>query len=440
MSKEITIYFNTIFWTSIKWNIIHRYVTRIKSRIYKASISSNQKKLRYLQSQIIFSLSTQLLILNHLLYKHHLSIRLFADLEKIDLIRNLLPQPNIYNKDKVSYHTIYTQHAKYLQYGFVLESEWYAKYDLQEVNYNFCSINRTSTEYIKNNFTLKKDTLSLIQYNFNHYLQENTLQKICQNIDYNYKTKQDASHNLYIYNKLNEFLESGKHHPVYQLLYSIVIYRLILETQYLYKYRNHIINTYSGDKAVYYAWNFQLTICCVHKISLNRWQQYFNLVINNNYSVKLSGKYSSNFTIGLGINNLLIEQSSRYSQNLIVKPNAYSQYMLLNRTKSIIKTSYHIKTYSLLLELNNIIKEWTQYFRGSKRRKTFILLDYLIHLQIKKWVFKHSSQQKKTLKTRFFVPDQYYVMYRQKVYKSRWILYDYINSQMIILLQLHWLI
>lgn len=435
MSKEIIIYFNTIFWTSIKWNIIHRYVTRIKSGIYKASILKNQKKLRDLQSQIIFSLSTQLLILNHLLYKHQLSIRLFADLEKIDLIRGLLPKSKVYTYSKLSYYTIYAQQAKCLQYGFALESEWYAQYDVREINYNFCNINRHSTKYIRNHFALKKVTLSLAHYNFDQYLQENTLYKIfhklyCyQKIQQKTPTAFNADHNLLLVEKYN---------PVCQLLYSIIIYRIILEVGYLYRYQNNIIHAYPKDTAVYYAWNFQLTICNCHTILLNRWRQYFNLVIHNNCSIRLNSQYSSNLYSGLGIHSLCIKQFPRYSAHLTVKPNTYSQYILLNRIKSIIKTSYQIKTYVLLLELNPIIQEWTQYFRDSARRKTFLLLDYLVHLQIKKWVFRHSSLRRKILKNRFFIPNKYFIIYRQKIYKSRWILYDYIKHQMIILLQLHW--
>lgn len=52
---------NTTDWKSIKWNKVHRHVTSLQRRIYRASRNNDRKKVRDLQRQLMRSNSALLI-------------------------------------------------------------------------------------------------------------------------------------------------------------------------------------------------------------------------------------------------------------------------------------------------------------------------------------------------------------------------------------------
>ena len=89
MSKEILLDFNTIFWITIDLKKNYGYVTRLKSRIYKAVINGTHDKVHNLQIKLFYSLSAKLLAMDQILKKKICLLRYMSDLEKLFFIQKI---------------------------------------------------------------------------------------------------------------------------------------------------------------------------------------------------------------------------------------------------------------------------------------------------------------------------------------------------------------
>nr|YP_009294205.1 hypothetical protein Palma_013 [Palmaria palmata]AOM67645.1 hypothetical protein Palma_013 [Palmaria palmata] len=69
MSKEIKIYFNTVFWSSTHKENLYLYISSLKSKIYKSASQNNYSKMYKLQNQLITSPSARIIALNLILEK-----------------------------------------------------------------------------------------------------------------------------------------------------------------------------------------------------------------------------------------------------------------------------------------------------------------------------------------------------------------------------------
>ena len=89
MSKEILLDFNTIFWITIDLKKNYGYVTRLKSRIYKAVINGTHDKVHNLQIKLFYSLSAKLLAMDQILKKKICLLWYMSDLEKLFFIQKI---------------------------------------------------------------------------------------------------------------------------------------------------------------------------------------------------------------------------------------------------------------------------------------------------------------------------------------------------------------
>lgn len=442
MSKEILFDFNTIFWTSIKWYEAYRYITKIKSRIYRASIHQNTKQLHNLQYIIMLSSSTKLLILNYLVSQYVTPINVLTDAERITLIRAIYHKyigSKDYQKLVFKYKT-YIRTIESMQCIVALEPQWYAQYDMRQVNYQYNEANILSAQYLAESFSKTKYNLHVITYHLDSFVRNLNSLYILNRLGKHYNKLTYKFIKNYYDNQSIDQVEYSIQDPLKQLISSIIIYQLILETKYLCMKHSVYIDkkNYLADQVNCFLFGSQLLVYSNHQYILTTWTVYFNEILDNNLDLQSINYSFYNLVTGIIIGEFLVRKISTLSAITIIQPSKLSQYHFLNRIKSIIKTNYTLSTYDLIKVLNPIIHQWRYNFSEINTMKVFITIDYLIYLQIRKSIFQKYKQQKKLSIARCFTYNQLGIYYKTKSYLSKWILYGYKNYQTIILLQLRW--
>jgi hypothetical protein len=146
MSKEILVNFDTILWTSISWEKMYLYITKLKSRIYKASNKKSYSKKCFLQASLISSPAAKIIALcmTNKEYQENYFNQI-SNAEQMYLIQTLeisslqsvhlhsLNQKNINKKEAILHLEIIVSNL----IMFALEPEFNA---VEDQNHNFSSI------------------------------------------------------------------------------------------------------------------------------------------------------------------------------------------------------------------------------------------------------------------------------------------------------------
>ena len=83
MSKEINFNFNTIFWTCVNFRRIDIYVSKLKSRIYKAFREKSFQKLLFLQLQFSESIAVRYFASEILFLENKYLLDIYQDSEYV---------------------------------------------------------------------------------------------------------------------------------------------------------------------------------------------------------------------------------------------------------------------------------------------------------------------------------------------------------------------
>lgn len=83
MSKKLDVYFNMIIWKHTYWYRVNKYISNLRSRIYKASVEKSYKKNYHLQTRLVSSPFAKMLALKKVIdERKEIKINLFLNFIK----------------------------------------------------------------------------------------------------------------------------------------------------------------------------------------------------------------------------------------------------------------------------------------------------------------------------------------------------------------------
>jgi Group II intron, maturase-specific domain/N-terminal domain of reverse transcriptase len=444
MSKEILLNFNTIFWVTINKNKNYSYVTRLKSRIYQASINKEYEKLQKLQLKLLTSFAAKTIVIDYILKTN--SIYFFKnnkDLEKLCIICS------IHNTDQIIYYYlnskqyIFTQELisiieliNYFLLLLILEPQWIARRTFKNIPFivlinpyqlsELFQIQKSKSIFkqiysININYKLFIHDLSknyiLTRFNLEHFFNLK-IQKILSRYLYKENSFKLKISTLYMKNFFTRSsLESYIGLNIFFYLYSEALF---ISNSKLFNSYNFFIN----KKIKIYSYGLEVMIYHCNSIELNLWSRLLSqLMYYYIYDTKLLYLTTSmqqshlidfcNYSIILTKNNIIW-----------YFPNKLAQFNLLQQIKYTIINCRGNSATNLIDMLNSILTDWVTYFKYTNQFKIFVLIDYLIYLKVWRWIYrKHPKWSKQKLKNKYFTNIMQSFLYRK--YRG-WIFNDII--------------
>jgi hypothetical protein len=424
MSKEIQLDFNTIFWVAINWKKNYGYVTRLKSRIYKAVINKAYDKAKKMQTKLFVSLAANLLALNQILQKQVGFFKYINDIEKLYIIQNInyikTYSFNLVNKFvSLSYgkeillreiNSIIISIDKIL-ICFVLEPQWISYYKFNKIHFLTLMYYEDILNFFKINLiSLSSQKLFFININYKNFINK---------ISYNYllarinltriiclKLKAILLKHLF-----HEFVSSLKSENLFQqfqlelCISRIIIYCLCIETHFISKSYMRIAYNLSNyqQKIKIYDYGLELLVLNYDLAILKQWLNLFSQLIYSHLNKPCKVFIC---TISKSFNNLnFCGYSLIFNKyhNIYSVPNKLSQFILLSQILHIFNNAKGKPAIYLIINLNFILEQWANYFKRTNGIKIFILIDYLIYLKLWIWAQKnHTNLAHEKIKEKYF--------------------------------------
>nr|UEQ12255.1 group II intron reverse transcriptase/maturase [Batrachospermum sp.] len=424
MSKEIQLDFNTIFWVAINWKKNYGYVTRLKSRIYKAVINKAYDKEKKLQTKLFVSLAANLLALNQILQKQVGFFKYINDIEKLYIAQNInyikTYSFKFVNKfASLSYgKEIFLKELNSLTIGidkilifFVLEPQWISYYRFNKIHFLTLIYYENILKFFEINLTsLSNQKLFFININYKNFIDKisydyllariNLTQIICLKL----KT-------ILLKNLFHEFILNLRTENVFKqfqlelCISRIIIYYLCVETYLVNKSYMHIVYKLSNyqQRIKIYDYGLELLVLNYDLATLKIWLNlFFQLIYSNiNKSCKIfictTSKSFNNLNF-CGYSLIFNKYHNIYSV-----PNKLSQFILLSQIWYIFNNAKGKPAIYLVINLNSILEQWANYFKCTNGIKIFILIDYLIYLKLWIWAQKnHTNLAHKKIKEKYF--------------------------------------
>ena len=93
----------------------------------------------------------------------------------------------------------------------------------------------------------------------------------------------------------------------------------------------------------------------------------------------------------------------KYKEKLLIKPSKSNVKKFLKTVREAIKSNATAKTESLIHQLNDKIRGWSNYFRHVVAKKTFSYVDHYIYLALEKWIQRrHPNKGRRWQKDKYF--------------------------------------
>nr|BBI37252.1 putative group II intron reverse transcriptase/maturase protein [Palmaria palmata] len=413
MSKEIKIYFNTVFWSSTHQENLYLYISSLKSKIYKSASQNNYSKMHKLQDQLIASPSARIIALNLILEKletdnkpsfiYPKEVYLSGELHNLEVDINKYLDRSFSNKKNVDLKYVKSNIINLVlieaikPYCNAIKDKTSNYLEIQDYQKIVPLVNNVVAERM-----LKKD-----------YLCSLNLETLLHNIDRRYlfariSTTILASEMLKRYLKSQLLVRSTKHaitssyvndvNPDLQLvvfIFSFLCYLVSLETSYLLPLPTFYHNTYNLSLLCteYSIISCQGSIMLYGKSkqTLNFLLQSFTKITSQHAYLKtdsfckmskisLVQCYFHNYFLARGSNNKFYTSPSKDSQRLLL----YQINIICTKFKG--DSLFHLTN-----SLNITLKKWMAYFGSTNKQKIFTLLDYLIYLKLRSLISKRQS-------------------------------------------------
>jgi hypothetical protein len=468
MSKEIQLDFNTIFWITINLKKNYSYVTRLKSRIYKAIINGTHDKVQNLQIKLFYSLSAKLLAMDQILKKKFCLLQYMSDLEKLFFIQKinkigtfalefedrffcLFAYKEIVGKEL---NTVVEDIDKILL-SFVLEPQWIFHYQYNKINF----LNLLHPQDLFKLFQMDLINLSIkriyfININYKDFIyqipHDSFLARIRLKKSMYLKLKTILLKNLLIKFSLqfkNEIFFTPnclEQFPLEICILRILIYCFCLETYLLTKSYNPVcnfFNFYQYNITMYHC-GLELLICNYNYNVLKFWFNLFLQLIYSNIgkNKKLLFKTTTKMYDSLDF----CGYSILFDKNKIIYslPSKLSQFILLSQIKQILNNLRGNSAISLIKSLNPLLENWASYFKSTNAFKIFTLIDYLIYLKLWVWICKnHTNWPYQKIKIKYFqVINNYFIVNKYHGWIFNSIDAKSKNTKYIFLIKLTWFI
>nr|YP_009297714.1 hypothetical protein Kuma_014 [Kumanoa americana]AOM67448.1 hypothetical protein Kuma_014 [Kumanoa americana] len=416
MSKEILLNFDTIFWVVINWKKNYSYVTRLKSRIYKARIKKTCISMQKSHIKFATSLSTKLIIVDQIVLKN-ITWYNINDRDKL-YIAYKYNNTILLKLGKFKNFSLLAQQLNYCLLLFILEPQWTAKLTFSTIHFvsllhpyqfsNFIELESNKSK-IKQMYFVTFNCQNLVpKINNNYLITKLNLQFIFSLQAQNCIARHTSSNIIKNLHKI-DLLKLNNNSFQYVLanyIGMIIIYCLCVETSSV--YRSNLCNKQKlffnkFDIQIYY-YGLQIIISHSDNFQLYLWSIIFSQVIYyyTKHEIIIPFVKSKKYSIDSDFCGYSITWNKYYQ--IIYFPNKLFQFTLLLKIKEIVLMNKNSNSTSLTLTLNCLIESWVNYFQYSNSMKVFILIDYLIYLKLLSWIFrKHSNWGKNQIKRKYFV-------------------------------------
>ena len=468
MSKEILLDFNTIFWITIDLKKNYGYVTRLKSRIYKAVINGTHDKVHNLQIKLFYSLSAKLLAMDQILKKKICLLRYMSDLEKLFFIQKINKIDTfafefddgffcLFAYKEIVYKELNTivEDIDKILLTFILEPQWIFYYQYNKINF----FNMLHPRDLLKLFQIDLINLSIkriyfIKINYKDFIyqisHDSCLARIRLKKSMYLKLKTILLKNLLIKfflqfkNKIFFTSNCLKQFPLEICILRILIYCFCLETYLITKSYNPVCNllhVHQYNITIYHC-GLELLICNYNYNLLKFWFNLFLQLIYSNIgkNKKLLFKTTTNMYHGLDF----CGYSILFDKNKIVYslPSKLSQFILLSQIKQTIDNLRSDSATSLIKSLNPLLENWANYFKSTNAFKIFILIDYFIYLKLWVWICKnHTNLPYQKIKIKYFqVINNYFIVKKYHGWIFNSIDVKSKNTKLIFLIKLTWFI
>lgn len=468
MSKKLDIYFNMIIWKHTSWHRVNKYISNLRSRIYKASVQKSYKKNHHLQTRLVSSPFAKMLALKTVIdERKEIKINLFLNFIKgylrlfhIGYIINYLGVETDLNLStflctsyvNIDQYKFIIDQVKQLLITWALVSRWQESFTLCISNsyyshndLNIMQLLKTVLEFKYSYDTMftvlnlnpllhcltsyaiitRLDTINPIKICVNKWLDEGRLSK--------FVSKPNSS--IVSISKDNFFLGN--------LITLIIISVLCYEAELVLLSEKLPINLHKLklEKITVFNCRDYLLICSNQYTQLNLWMQKWMMLLTGNGVQNRCNLFRKIVSLQQGtfFKWHFICSTSHY---ISIRPSLYAQFLLLKNISITIRMSKSKSILILIITLNKLLLNWSSYFSYTETKKVFCLLDYLIYLKVKTEIHRrHSNWSFKKLCSKYFFNCQY--LFNHKLKNSKWILSEKVQNlyymKTYFLIKLSWL-
>jgi hypothetical protein len=449
MGKEILLNFDTIFWVVINWKKNYSYVTRLKSRIYKASIKKTCILMQKSYIKLVTSLSTKLIIVDQIISKN-ISWNNINDRDKLYIAYKYNNSIPLRKLDALQDLSLLKKQISYYLLLFILEPQWTAKLTFNTIGfvslinpYQFSKLVeiQSAQSKIQQIYFLTLNCKDLVvKINNNYLIQKLNLQFALLFQAKNLIAPYILFHIIKNLCKADLLYNNYFQYILENCITMIIIYCLCVETSLIYK--SNLCNQqklfFNEFTMQIYYYGLQIIIGHSDNFQLYLWSTIFSQLVYcyTSHEVIIPCVKSKKFFM----NSDFCGYSIRWNKHLRIMyfPNQLSQFTLLFKIKEIVLINKNSNSTNLTLMLNSLIEPWGNYFKYSHSIKVFILIDYLIYLKLLSWAFrKHPTWGKNQIKQKYFV-----VIINNFFYKkyTNWLFYTFYvekqNKQKVFILKL----
>ena len=468
MSKKLDVYFNMMIWKHTSWYRVNKYISNLRSRIYKASVQKSYKRNYHLQTRLVSSPFAKMLALKKVIdQREEIKINLFLNFVKGYLRLFHIGYIINYLKVETDLHLstfLCTSYVNMDQYKFIIDqvkqlliawalvSRWQANFtfDISSSYYFYNDLNtmqllKTVLE-LKYSYdtmftilnlnpilhsltacaiTTKLDTISPIKICVNKWLDEGRLSKFVSKPDS--LIVNVSEDNFFLGNLITRIIISVLCYEAELVLLSeklpMDLHKLKLEKIIIFNFKDYLLlfgNQY---------------------IQLNLWMQKWLMLLTGNGVHSRCNLFRKIVSLKQGV---FFKWHFIYStlNYITIRPSLYAQFLLLKNISITIRKSKSKPILVLIITLNKLLLNWSSYFSCTETKKVFCLLDYLIYLKIKTEICRrHSNWPFKKLYSKYFFYCQ--CLFNHKLKNSKWILSEKVQNlyymKIYFLIKLSWL-
>lgn len=445
-----------IAWGDIKWSKVHQRIFRVQCRIYKATISGNTKRAKWLQRLLINSSDAKLYAVHQVttlnkgkktagvdgvvLLKNEAKLKLaqslYLDGKASPIRRVWIPKPGKKEKRPLGIPTI-KDRAKQALAKFALEPQWEAKFEPNSYGFRPGRRAQDAIEAIFKSLRHKKPKWVFdadIAKCFDRINHDALLAKVdtLPEMESQIKAWLKAGIMEGYSNRPKDVVESQMGTPqggiISPLLANIALHGLELHlkefvTQFpsdnnsrgtAAKKKALTIVRYADDFVVIHS-NRKTLDACIEETK--NWLKTIGLEISSEKSAIRLGVHGFRF---LGFQIIQIRKQGEYKVK--IQPSSKNIQALLLSVRDTIQKHKSVSAYELINMLRPKVLGWANYFKYCECSLSFKKITHLIFLKLRAWVFRRDTRNGRLIvKERYFPSGKKYT-FDGTTHEDNWIL------------------
>lgn len=450
-------FFTELTWDKINWGNSYKIVRSLQRRIFKASQSGDIRMIKHLQQRLIRSPHAKVIAVQQVTTlnkgkntpgvdgfvptKPSMKLTLAKNLQingKASLVRRVwIPKPGKNGKRPLGIPTIQDR-AKQALAKLALEPEWEAKFEPNSFGFRPGRRCHDAIEAIFSNLRHKADKL----------VYDADIRKCFDRIDHNALIVKLNTFPL-MERQINTWLKAGimeeyantprdnllgtpQGGVISPLLANIALHGLEEHLKSYVSSRN-FPKPYSGattgtktKRNALGVIRYADDLVIIHRnpvimekviLETKEWLADVGLEISEEKS-KLR-RASQSFTF-LGFQIILVIKQGQY--RVKITPSKENVKRLISKTRNIIQNNKSASSYGLIQLLRPVLIGWGNYFCYCECKETFKKVDNVVYNQIRAWVFRRATRQRRKAVKKKYFPENRVYEYQNRQYRANWIL------------------